>query len=86
MEGLIRGLQASRADINLQNKQGETPLHIMCRNPSIKDPLDEKLFGTLIHADADPNLRDSHGESAVFSLFLTESFNFGTKKSGEHMC
>lgn len=86
MEGLIHGLQASGADINLQNKRGETPLHIMCRNPSAQEPLDENLFESLIQAGADPNSRNNQGESAVFSLFLTDSFSLDTKKSGEHMC
>lgn len=86
MEGLIHSLQAAGADINLQNNKGETSQHIMCRESSGEDPLDEKLFESLIRAGADPNLRDNRGESAVFSLFLAESFRLSTEESGEHMC
>lgn len=86
MEGLIHGLQTAGADINLQNNKGETSLHIMCRESSGQDPLDEKLFEELIQAGADSNLRDTRGESAVFSLFLAESFRLSTEESGEHMC
>lgn len=85
MGGLIHGLQAAGADINLQNNKGETSLHIMCRNSSGQEPLDEKLFESLIQAGADPNLRDKQGESAVFSLFLTDACSL-YPKSGEHVC
>lgn len=86
MEGLIHGLQTAGADINLQNNKGKTSLHILCRKLSGEDPLDEKLFESLIQAGADPNLRDNRGESAVFSLFLAQSFRLSTEESGEHMC
>lgn len=86
MEALIHGLQAAGADINLQNNNGETSLHVMCRNFSAQDSFDEKLFESLIRAGADMNLRDHRGESAVFSLILTDHFSHETTEFGEHMC
>lgn len=86
MEGLIHGLQAAGADINLQNNKGETSLHILCRKSSAEDPLDEKLFESLIQAGADPNLRNNRGESAVFSIFLAQSFRLSREESSEHVC
>lgn len=86
MERLIHELQAAGADVNLQNKLGETSLHIMCRKVSAEDRMNEKLFESLIQAGADPNLRDNKGETAAFSLFLNGRFGFRpTKESNEHM-
>ncbi|KAJ0123891.1 hypothetical protein J7T55_012363 [Diaporthe amygdali] len=86
MEGLIHGLQAAGADINLQNKDGETPLHVLCRNASSRKKLDDRLCESLCQAGADLNIRDGQGRSAVFCLFLTGPLNYWNKDKGEHLC
>lgn len=85
-EALIHSLRAAGADITLQNNNGETPLHVMCKKFSAQGGFDEKLFESLIQAGADLNLRDHRGESPVFSLILTDAFNHRTTEFGEHMC
>ncbi|KAH8756647.1 ankyrin repeat-containing domain protein [Diaporthe sp. PMI_573] len=86
MEGLIHSLQAAGADINLQNKNGETPLNVLCRNACTDEKLDERLFERLCQAGADLNIRDRQGRSAVFSLFLTDKLNSWHRDEGEHLC
>lgn len=88
MEGLIHSLQAAGADINLQNKNGETPLHLLCRNnsPYYYQKLDETLCESLCQAGADLNIRDRQGRSAVFFLFLTASLKSWNGDKSEHLC
>lgn len=90
MEGLIHSLQAAGADINLQNKNGETPLHVLCRSACSRayKKLDERLCESLCHAGADLNIRDRQGRSAVFSLFINEPLNAKcwNRDEGEHLC
>lgn len=86
MEGLIHSLQAAGADINLQNKNGETPLHLLCRNASPYQKLDEMLCESLCQAGADLNIRDRQGRSAVFFLFLTNSLKSWNEDKGDHLC
>lgn len=76
MKWLVHSLQAAGADINLQNKNGETPLHLLCRNYSCNQKLasrdrerDERLLQTMCQAGADLDItRDRQGRSAVFFL------------------
>lgn len=86
MERLIHSLQAAGADINLQNKNGETPLHLLCRNADPYKRLDEMLCESLCQAGADLNIRDNQGRSAVFFLFLTKSLKSWSGDKGEHLC
>lgn len=88
MEGLIHDLQAAGADINLQNKDGETPLHVLCRSACSIKKLDERLCESLCRAGADLNIRDRQGRSVVFSLFLNEPLNAKrwNRYEGEHLC
>lgn len=94
MEGLVHSLQAAGADINLQNKNGETPLHWLWRNYSYNQELlvaspdqerDEKLCEIMCQAGADLNIRDRQGRSAVFFLshIRTHSRLSG---QGERLC
>lgn len=88
MEGLVHSLQAAGADINLQNKNGETPLHLLFKNADRYEALDEMLCESLCQAGADLNIRDRQGRSAVFFLFLAQSLKKDSigKNKGEHMC
>lgn len=91
-EGLIHSLQAAGADINLQNKNGETPLHLLCRKYSIYQEIgflcqeeDEKLCEIMCQAGADLNIRDRQGRSAVFCLFQIEHKSWYGDQC-EHVC
>lgn len=76
MEELVQRLQAAGAQINLQNKKGETPLHTMFwRASSSYGKLDKRLLGCLCQAGADLNIRDHQGRSAAFSLFITDTLH-----------
>lgn len=87
MEELIQRLQAAGAQINLQNKKGETPLHSMCRRAhSHYGKLDERLLECLCLAGADLNIKDYQGRSAAFFLFVTSPLDDRQKDGGEHLC
>lgn len=86
MEGLIHRLQAAGADINLQNKNGETPLHFLCRSACSDKKWDERLCENLCRAGADLNIRDRQGRSAAFTLFLKDPRNPWNRNEGEHLC
>lgn len=86
MEGLVHSLQAAGADINLQNKSGETPLHLLCRHAWSGEELDEKLCESLCQSGADLNIRDRQGRSPVFSLFVNCRLGSRQRDEGEHLC
>lgn len=86
MEGLIHSLQTTGADINLQNRSGETPLHLLCGHACSDNDLDETLFEILCQAGADLNIRDRQGRSPVFSLFVNGRLDSWQRDEGEHLC
>lgn len=86
MEELIHSLQAAGADINLQNKSGKTPLHVLCGHASWNKALDETFCEFLCQAGADLNIRDHQGRSPVFSLFLNGRLVNWRRDEGEHLC
>lgn len=86
MEELIHSLQAAGADINLQNKSGKTPLHVLCGHTSWNEALDETFCEFLCQAGADLNIRDHQVRSPVFSLFLNGRLVNWQRDEGEHLC
>lgn len=85
MEKLFQCLQAAGADVNLQNNDGQTPLHLICSKISV--PLsghghrwfDDKLFAALVKAGADVGVRDHLGRTPLF--FHVESNSPGKFKT-----
>ncbi|KAK7738407.1 hypothetical protein SLS53_006222 [Cytospora paraplurivora] len=68
-EKLFQRLQAAGADVNLKNKGGKTPLHLICSDlEGLWKKFDEKLFMALVHAGADLNARDQSGRTPLFAL------------------
>lgn len=56
-------LHSLGADINKQNYDGQTPLHLATRSPN------GKTINKLLELGADPNIVDSNGETPLFNFF-----------------
>lgn len=56
-------------DVNAQNKKGETPMHLLLKNPR---DLDTKLLRELIFKGAEKQVRDSNGFTALEVYRLEE--------------
>lgn len=71
---LFQRFEEAGANVNLQNKKGQSALHLLCSG--YLNSFNEQLFQALVRSGADIELRDTLGQTPLFTLVQSSSLKF----------